>query len=211
MKFIFLLFFIFILSATVFSQVVYDSLLVLHGRVITADSALPLHNAHVLSKFNHWGTISDENGEFKMLVSPGDSIMVSSIGFNTTVFQMGSSVILNNEPYEILMGKDTVLINEIIIHAFWDYRTFKQLIVNMEPLNLDNFYPDWEGTGLLYLEPKPLTIKGPIQALYDVFNRSAQLRRQLIRNRKEYNQLMIQMGRPNDTIPAYPEHLINQR
>jgi len=211
MKFIFSLFFIFTLSATAFSQVVYDSLLVLHGRVITADSALPLHNAHVLSKFNHWGTISDESGEFKMLVSPGDSIMVSTIGFNTAVFQIDSSVILNDKPYEILMGKDTVLINEIIIHAFWDYRTFKQLIVNMEPLNLDNFYPDWEGTGLLYLEPKPLTIKGPIQALYDVFNRSAQLRRQLIRNRKEYNQLMIQMGRPNDTIPAYPEHLVNPR
>lgn len=211
MRYFFSLFFIVTISTTVFSQAVYDSLLVFHARVITADSALPLHNAHILSKFNHWGTISNENGEFKMLVSHGDSIMVSTVGFNTAVFQIDSNVILAHKPYDIVMWKDTVLINEIIIHAFWDYRTFKQLIVNMEPLNLDNFYPDWEGTGLLYKEVRPLTIKGPIQALYDVFNKSAQLSRQLIRNRKEYNQLMIQMGRPNDTIPAYPDYMINQR
>ncbi len=211
MKYFFSLFFIFLLSATIYSQAVTDSLFILHARIITADSALPLHNAHVLSKFNHWGTISNENGEFKMWVNYGDSIMVSSIGFNSAVLRMDSTVIFSDNPYNILMEKDTVLINEIIIHAFWDYRTFKQLIINMEPLNLDNFYPDWEGTGLLYMEPRPLSFKGPIQALYDAFNKSSQLRRQLIKNRREYNQLMIQMGRPNDTIPAYPEHLANPR
>jgi len=199
------------LSLTLVSQQLNDSLLILHARVITADSALPLHNVHIISKFNHWGTISNEKGEFKMLVSPGDSVMISIVGFSTKVLLIDTNVVWADKPYNILMGKDTILINEIIIHAFWDYRTFKQLIVNMEPLNLDNFYPNWEGTELLYMDPRPLTIKGPIQALYDVFNKSAQLRRQLIRNRKDYNKLMVQMGRPNDTIPAYPEHLINQR
>jgi len=207
---LFALLFSVVAISSVYSQRSADSLWVLHGKVITSDSALPLHNAHILSKFNHWGTISNEEGEFKMWVSPGDSVMVSSIGFSPSILQIDSSVVAN-KPYNIEMGKDTVLINEIIIHAFWDYRTFKNLIVNMEPLNLDNFYPDWEGTELMYLEPRPFAIKGPIQALYDVFNKSAQLRRQLIRNRKEYNQLMIQMGRPNDTIPEYPEHLMNQR
>lgn len=211
MKYLISLLFILTVSSTVFSQQVSDSLLILHARVITADSALPLHNVHIISKFNHWGTISNENGEFKMLVNPDDSVRVSIVGFSTKVLVIDSNVVMADKPYEILMGKDTILINEIIIHAFWDYRTFKHLIVNMEPLNLDNFYPDWEGTELLYMDPRPLTIKGPIQALYDVFNKSAQLRRQLIRNRKEYNQLMIQMGRPNDTIPAYPEHLMYQR
>jgi len=211
MKYLFSLFFLFAVITAAFSQQVSDSLLILHARVITADSALPLHNAHIISKFNHWGTISNDNGEFKMLVSPEDSVMISIMGFSTSVLLIDSSVIMADKPFDIMMRKDTILINEIIIHAFWDYRTFKQLIVSMEPLNLDNFYPDWEGTELLYMDPRPLTIKGPIQALYDIFNQSAQLRRQLIKNRKEYNQLMIQMGRPNDTIPAYPEHLINQR
>ena len=192
---------------TIFSQRVTDSLLVLHARVLTADSSLPLHNAHILSKFNHWGTISNDEGEFKMLVSDNDSVMVSSIGYSPIVMLIDSNIVLGNSPLDIYMYKDTVFINEIIIHAFWDYRTFKHLIVNMEPLNLDNFYPDWEGTGLLYKEIKPYSFKGPIQALYDVFNQNAQLRRSLIRNRKEYNKLMIQMGKASDTIPPYPEHI----
>lgn len=211
MKYLFSLLFLLTVSLTVFSQQVSDSLLIFHARVVTADSALPLHNAHIISKFNRWGTISNKNGEFKMLVSPNDSVMISTIGFSTTVLLIDSNVVMADKPYDILMGKDTILINEIIIHAFWDYRTFKHLIVNMEPLNLDNFYPDWEGTELLYLEPRPFAFKGPIQALYDVFNKSAKLRRQLIRNRKEYNLLMIQMGRESDTIPPYPEHLMNER
>jgi hypothetical protein len=210
MRYLFSLVFILALTLSVFSQEKLDSLLVLYARVVTADSALPIQNAHVISKFNHWGTISDDNGEFKMLVSPGDSVMVSSIGFSRSIFSVDSNLVLNKDPYIILMGKDTVMINEIIIHAFWDYRTFKHLIVNMEPLNLDNFYPNWEGTELLYQDIHPLAIKGPIQALYDVFSQSARLSRQLIKNRKEYNKLMIQMGRENDTIAPYPDHIMNR-
>ncbi|PLX11196.1 MAG: hypothetical protein C0598_08725 [Marinilabiliales bacterium] len=207
MKRFYFLFLIILISSNLFSQKVNDSLLIFHAKIISADSSLPLHNAHVISKFNRWGTISNEDGEFKMLVSNDDSLLVSSIGYSPRFIHIDSSLIKYDQPYEIVMSKDTVMINEIVIHAFWDYRTFKQLIVNMEPLNLDNFYPNWEGTELLYMDPRPLTIKGPIQALYDVFNRSAQLSRRLIKNRKEYNKLMMQMGRPNDTIPAYPEHM----
>jgi hypothetical protein len=205
-RFLIFIFVIFI-STNIFAQKINDSLLIFHARIISADSAQPLHNAHIISKFNKWGTISNKNGEFKMLVSNVDSLLVSSIGFSPKVLRIDTSLVNFDEPYEIIMYKDTILINEIVIHAFWDYRTFKQLIVNMEPLNLDNFYPNWEGTELLYKDPRPLTFKGPIQALYDVFNQSAKLRRQLIKNRREYNKLMMQMGRPNDTIPAYPAHI----
>lgn len=209
MKYLISLILLVALSSTVFSQNESDSLLILYARVISGDSSLPIPNAHVISKFNHWGTISNNDGEFKMLVSPGDSIMVSSIGYSRSIFRIDPKHVVMDKPYDIEMGRDTVMIHEIIIHAFWDYRTFKQLIVNMEPLNLDNFYPDWEGTELLYKDIKPYAFKGPVQALYDAFNKNARLRRHLIQNRKEYNHLMIQMGRPSDTIPAYPEHLIN--
>ncbi len=76
----------------------------------------------------------------------------------------------------------------------------------MQPIDLSQFYPDWENTELLYLQPRPMSFKGPVQALYDLLNRSARLQRKLIKNRKEYNEIMIQMGRYLDTIPAKPEH-----
>lgn len=207
MKKLFALFFLLFVFLVSRSQEVNDSLMILHARIVSSDSLIPLHNAHIISKFNHWGTISNDNGEFKMLVNKTDSLMVSSIGFSTYVFRIDSAKISGQKPYEIQLAKDTITINEIVVHAYWDYRTFKQLITHMEPINLDNFYPDWEGTELLYQDIHPLTIKGPIQALYDVFNHTAVLNRKLIKNRREYNKLMMQMGRPNDTIPAYPEHL----
>ena len=77
----------------------------------------------------------------------------------------------------------------------------------MEPLSLEQFYPDWEGTELLYKQPTPMGFKGPVQALYDWLNRSARLQRKLIKNRKEYNKLMMQMGRTQDTIPAIPDYM----
>lgn len=95
----------------------------------------------------------------------------------------------------------------MVIRAYFDYKTMKQIVINMQPVDLSQFYPNWENTGLLYMEPRPMSFKGPIQALYDVLNRSARLQRKLIRNRKEYNQIMQQMGRYLDTIPAIPEHM----
>lgn len=194
-------------AASLQSQTINDSLLILKGRLLSEDSLQPLHNAHVISKFNRWGTITDDEGLFKMYVSPGDSVLFTSIGYRAFVLLITDSLCDGISPIALFMEKDTVMINEILIRAFWDYETFKLMVVQMKPINLDPYYPDWEGTGLLYMSATPLTIKGPIQALYDVFNESARLQRKLIRNRKDYNRLMIMMGRPQDTVPAIPEHM----
>ena len=99
------------------------------------------------------------------------------------------------------------MINEVLIRAFYDYETFKQLVINMEPLSLDQFYPEWEGSELLYVQPTPTGFKGPTQILYDWLNRDARLQRQLIKNRKDYNDLMRKLNRHMDTIPPMPEHM----
>ncbi len=189
------------------SQHISDSLLILDGRILSSDSLHPLANAHVISKFNHWGTISNDEGRFKMYVSRGDSVLFTSIGYRAEVLMMHDSMVGGQQPLDILLVRDTVMINEVLIRAFYDYETFKMMVVQMKPSNLDVYYPDWEGTGLLYRSPTPLTIKGPIQALYDVFNESARLQRKLVKNRKDYNKLMLMMGRVNDTVPAKPEHM----
>ena len=175
--------------------------------LLTSDSLLPVPDAHIISKRMLWGNISNNDGRFKMLVDPHDTLMITSIGYSSKIFFITDSVRKSPAPDTILMEKDTVLINEIIIHAYWDYETFKQMIVEMPTMDLSPFYPDMNEDPLMYKQPGPYTIGGPIQALYNVFNRSARLQRKLIRNRREYNKLMIQMGRVQDTIPAIPEHM----
>lgn len=194
-------------AKSVFAQQVTDSLFILDAVILTNDSLLPIENAHVISKFNRWGTISNKQGRFKLYVKNSDSVLITSIGYSPLILQIDTSVLSKDSIFKIQLPKDTIAINEVIIRAYWDYKTMKQIVINMQPIDLSQFYPDWTGTELLYMEPRPMSFKGPIQALYDAFNHSAILQRKLIRNRKEYNQLMYQMGRYLDTIPAKPEHM----
>ena len=185
-----------------------DSLFILDARLVTADSLLPVPDAHIISKRKLWGNISNNEGRFIMYVDPYDTLMISSIGFSTKLFIITDSIRNMEPPITILMEKDTIQINEVIIHAFWDYEVFKQMIIDMPPMNLDQFYPDMDENPLMYYNPTvAFAVLHPIQALYDKFNRSARLQRKLIKNRQEYNKIMIQMGRPQDTIPAIPEHM----
>lgn len=186
---------------------VQDSLRILDAVILTNDSLLPVHNAHIISKFNRWGTISNEEGRFKLYVQENDSILVTSIGFRAMIIRMEPSFFIDDSIVPIILTKDTVSINEVIIRGYYDYATMKQIIVEMKPIDLTNFYPEWSGTELLYQDPRPMSFKGPIQALYDAFNQSARLQRRLLKNRKDYNRIMNQMGRPQDTIPAIPEHM----
>ncbi len=192
---------------SVYAQQITDSLYVLDAVILTNDSLLPIENAHVISKFNRWGTISNKQGRFKLYMKDSDSILITSIGFSPLILQIDTSILIKDSILRIQLPKDTITINEVVIRAYWDYTTMKQIVINMQPIDLSQFYPDWTGTELLYMEPHPMSFKGPIQALYDAFNHSAILQRRLIKNRKEYNQLMYQMGRYLDTIPAKPEHM----
>ncbi len=191
---------------TSYAQRDTDSLYILDAVILTSDSLLPVVNAHVISKFNRWGTISNKQGRFKLYVKNADSVLITSIGFSPMILQMNTSLLSSDSILEIIIPKDTITINEVVIRGYFDYTTMKQIVINMQPIDLSQFYPDWENTELLYMEPRPMSFKGPIQALYDVLNRSARLQRKLIKNRKEYNEIMRQMGRFLDTIPAKPEH-----
>lgn len=184
-----------------------DTLFTLDAQLVTSDSLLPIPDADIISKRKLWGNISNKDGRFKMDVDPNDTLMISSIGFSTLIYIINDSIRNIEPPVIITMNKDTILINEVVIHAFWDYETFKQKIIDMPSLNLDQFYPNMDENPLDYIQPAPYSIIHPIQSLYNMFNRSARLQRKLIRNRKEYNEIMIQMGRINDTIPAIPEHM----
>lgn len=190
------------------AQTERKDLVILQGSVLSADSLEPLGNTHIISKFNRWGTISNDQGKFKMYVSPDDSVLFSSVGYRPVILHVTDSIIAHSGPdFRVLMEIDTVLINEVVIRGYFDYETFKQIIIAMEPLNLDQFYPDWEGTELLYKDATPTGFSGPVQLLYDWLNKDARLQRQLIRNRKNYNDLLKQMNRESDTIPAIPEHM----
>ncbi len=201
------LFLLLFCNSSVKAQSIPDSLIILEGYILTNDSLQPVAKAHAISKFNRWGTISEPDGRFIMYASPHDSVLFTSVGFAPYILYITDSIVENSRQCQLLMVKDTIQINEIIIRAFYDYETFKQLVITMDPMDMSSFYPDWTGTELLYLSAAPTGFSGPVSALYNVFNRNAVLQRRLIKNRKKYNDIMIELGRPEDTIPTKPEHI----
>jgi hypothetical protein len=188
------------------AQQLPDSVFIFTGKVVSDDSLIAIPNAHIISKFNHWGTISDNEGMFKMYARVNDSLLVTSVGYRPLIFGIERSMVNESEAYQILMEVDTIKINEVIIRAFWDYQTFKLIISQMEPLDFDYERINFEENLMLSL-PTTGTGLSPIQALYNRFNKNERLKRKLLKIRREYNELMMQMGRPNDTVPSKPEHM----
>lgn len=181
----------------------------LHGQLLTADSLLPMPNAHVISKYARRGTISDSHGHFSIPTKADDSLLLTSIGFEKKIVHIPDSVIDSPHRFVVFMQKDTVRMEEVVVRSFYDWETFKYLMVNMksiEPVDLDWLHEELERS-LTEIRTAPATFGGPIQALYNILNRTARLQRQMERNRRLYNLQLIRAGRINDTIPARPPHL----
>lgn len=180
----------------------------LSGILLSSDSLKTVADARILSKDNFLGSFSDSLGQFNIIVNKGDSLMFSSMGYDTRIVPITDSILRLAQPITFLMTLDTVLIHEVVIHAFWDYATFKQMIIHMKPAPYISISKELDQNPLLYQQPnQSLTMEGPIQALYDMLNSKAVLQRKLIKNRKDYNREMIKLGRPNDTIPTTLDYM----
>jgi len=107
------------------------------------------------------------------------------------------------------MTLDTILIHEIVIHAFWDYETFKQMIIHMKPAQSSyDITEDLKRRPLLYKARQgSFNLFSPIQSLYNLLNERAVVQRRLIHNRRMYNRKMIKLGRPQDTIPTTLDYM----
>ena len=103
-----------------------SKLVLLNAVLLTSDSLQPVPDAHIISKRMLWGNFSNDEGKFVMLVSAQDTLMITSMGFVSKIFYVTDSVLNLPSPYTILLERDTILINEVLIHAYWDYETFKQ-------------------------------------------------------------------------------------
>lgn len=180
----------------------------IEGEVRSADSLLPVKNAHIISRLNRSGTISNEKGDFIIRGRTSDTIMFSAVGFQRSVMAFDSTMLQTGKPWIVLLRKDTILMEEVVVRSFYDWPTFKHLFVTMKPIkpvNLENINDELRDI-LLYLDPVPFTLKGPIQTLYDLFNDAARLQRRMQRNRKAYNDQLIKEGRFNELIPEELDH-----
>ncbi len=207
--FFFLLLSVFFKPYTTQAQTQNDSIIGIHGILMSSDTARPIADAQIFSRNNYLGSFSDTSGRFFITVDRHDSIMFYSLGYITEILPVTDSLLQLPQPIVFHMALDTILIHEVIIHAFWDYETFKQMLIHMTPAESSyNIAEDLKKRPLLYKEREGhFYLFSPIQSLYDLLNQKAVIQRRLIHIRKAYNRRMIKLGRPQDTIPTRLDYM----
>lgn len=178
--------------------------IVIEGRILTSDSLKPVSNAHIISKMAHAGTISGKDGHYALFAYTTDTLMITSIGFKKKFFPIDENLLGKEGGVWILLEKELVVLDEVVVKAFYEWNAFKNLITTMKPITLQEITAKEsyqiklrEDIGLLFP-----AAKGPVQALYDIFNSKTIREKKLIKNRIMYNQELISKGRPQDTIPT---------
>ena len=180
---------IFLCSATLHAQNKYFPL---RGKVVSADSLSPIPDVHILSEISYYGTTTDSDGRFSMQIRENDSLRVSCIGFVTKMIAINYNNI-DASNYEIVMERDTIMLEEIDINPYYNFNTVKE-IVRTAPIekpfiikgvndNIENVL--WQKPRE---NPKANIISNPIQSLYNRFNKKERLKRKLERNRRKYGE-----------------------
>ena len=160
------------------------------GSIVSADSLSPLPDAHILSLLSYYGTTSNYDGKFSMLIKENDSLKVSSIGFVTKYINVKYDSIDANDFY-IVLQRDTVMLPEVDVFPYLDNRTVEEIISKIpieEPMIIKGVNENIKT--VLYQKPKKIPddkgILSPVQSLYNRFNKKERLKRKLEKNRKKY-------------------------
>ena len=100
------------------------------ARIMDADTAVAVSNCHIINKTQNRATISDDFGFFTVTANTGDSIMFSSIGYETLTITASDSMYSNSR---IIRLKPAVyLLSEIEIGLLSTYDRFKRDLLSRE-------------------------------------------------------------------------------
>ena len=188
-----------------------------YGLVISAGTREPIRNTHVISKMAHCGTITNMEGKFVIPAKGVDTLWVSCIGYSRRLIAIDSTMSAGHDTLLIALRSDTIMLREVVILPFYDYETFKEMLISMPSIEtprelqrleeeLDDYWVRHQavpGNGMVTITANP------IQFLYDKYNKSARTRAKLLRNRRMYNDVLREQGREDELLPDTLDYPIN--
>lgn len=188
----------------------------IYGKIVASDSLLPVRNTHVISKLAHCGTISNRDGVFFILSKPVDTLWVSCIGYGRQLIPVNSEATVDT--MLIVLERDTITLREVTVFPFYDYNTFKQMIIDMPskpvPREIQRLNEELAGmrTGkkrdpYFNMENMGFTAS-PIQYFYDHYNSSARRQNKLLRNRRMFNEILREQGLTEELLPDSMDYSI---
>lgn len=179
------------------------------GVILASDSLLPVRNTHVISKMAHCGTISNRDGVFFIPAKTVDTLWVSCLGYGRQLIPVDST--MNIDTMRVVLQRDTITLREVTVFPFYDYNTFKQMIIDMPskpvPREIQRLNDELAGmrsgrerNPYFNMENGGFTAS-PIQYLYDKYNASARRQNKLLRNRRMFNDVLREQGLTDELLP----------
>lgn len=185
------------------------------GYIATSDSLIPMRNVHVISKMAHCGTISNRAGFFTITTKSVDTLWVSSVGYARRLIPVTEA--MEKDTLIIRLARDTITLREFVIKPFYDYNTFKEMVINMPSMRMprelellqEELKDPWLRKKKVKGDALPTLTMHPIQYLYDHFNKSARRQTKLRHNRRMFNEILREQGRLDELLPDSLDYTID--
>lgn len=178
-----------------------DSVFYFQGKVVDAEDMRGLSNVHIINKSLKTGTVSALDGSFRVASRPGDTLELTLVGYKKTSFKVNESHQNADRFIMIPMRFEMQDMEAVTIYGktFEQFRQdFKSLQIS--PKEINEMTIKSIDDELDVLGPSSATgLGGPIQFLYDRFNKIETLRRTLQRNRQK-------TGFPPEAFEGFPTH-----
>jgi hypothetical protein len=158
---------------------VAQNYVIIEGRVVNKKGT-SLQNAHVLNLTKKLGTITNEIGMFRIFAAPGDSMMVSFMGYKPYKAAVPKNLQYKVFSITIIMKEDPVILKQTIIRSYPPtYNLFKKEFVALKIEKNPNEKLFDKVNDKLYNPKGGIFLPGPISMLYNAFSHEAKMRRKL--------------------------------
>jgi hypothetical protein len=137
-----------------------------------------LVGAHAYNNTRHYGTFTNIDGIFFLVMVPGDTLTVSMIGYKNYTMRVPTRLSASNYKLDVTLLADTILLREAVIKPYpATYAEFKKEFLALEvpeELIIDRIIMPTEGYGSKYTLPGGgISLPGPFSLLYNSFSKEA--------------------------------------
>jgi hypothetical protein len=122
---------ILILAFLVTSAKAQEKKLVQLSGTVKNELLQPMPFAQILVLNNYRGAITNNFGNFSLVVEESDSVLISSVGYKTRYIQVPTNLQSKFYNINIILRVDTLAIAEAKIYPWKSYEEFKEAFVNL--------------------------------------------------------------------------------
>jgi len=193
------------------------------GKIIDADSLLPIGSVHVYIKGQEQGTISNPNGFFSLVINSGDTLVFSSVNYQSRLINPVDSMGRGRLFLEVLLHPRTVRLKEVVVYGQLNPAAVRRYLENVKnkkrtdnPPNVERYIPESDPltkpkerkttVGLGSSLQGGAALEGVLTGLANLFNKRAQQQKRIAK--------LLEARKQQEAQEAYKEFIaakFNQR